>query len=160
VEAKEAIDDKITRPSAPWSSSMKLLWTAFLIIASFFVTATLLTYIELAYYASSGFAEIDRGTPMKPLLLSGFSLLGIISKRLFDAASQRTKGNTLSLLNEALSPLSLIRSIVICPIVIISFDQSLQQISDMTLIGLIAYQNGFFFETVLQSREKKAADGS
>jgi hypothetical protein len=139
---------------------MKLFWTAVLIIASFFVTATLLSYIEQVYYAPSGYEAIDHGTPVKPLLLSGFSLLGIISKRLFDAASQRTKSNTLSVLIDALSPLSLIRSIVICPIVIISFYQSLQQISDMILIGLIAYQNGFFFETVLQSREKKAADRS
>ena len=139
---------------------MKLLWNAVLAIASFFVIATLLSYVEQVYYAPSGYEAIGHGTLVKPLLLSGFSLLGIISKRLFDAASQRTKASTLSVLSDVLSPLSLIRSIVICPIVIISFYQSLQQIEDMILIGLIAYQNGFFFETILHSREKKAAEGS
>jgi hypothetical protein len=134
---------------------VKLLWAGLLIVTSFFVTTILLLVVERLYFTPHGFEDINPGTPVKPLLLSGLSLLGILSKRLFDAASQPGKGSTFNVLIEALSPLSLIRSIVVCPIVIITFYQSLKQIPDLILVGLIAYQNGFFFESILQGKEKK-----
>jgi len=42
----------------------------------------------------------------------------------------------------------------------ISLYPRLQEIGDIFLVGLIAYQNGFFFEAVLQARTKVAAEAA
>ena len=134
---------------------MKLARAVLLLVGAFLATSLMFAYLEFALYSPSGFGELHQETPTKPLLLSGLSLLGIVSKRMFDVATQQGRTGIGDKLANVLSPTSLIRAIIICPIVIVSFYQSLQQIDDLFLVGLIAYQNGFFFETVLQTQGRK-----
>jgi hypothetical protein len=135
---------------------MRIVRTALFGVGSFILMATLFAYWELALFTPAPFAESGYYNVAKPVLLAGCSLLGIFSKSTFDALSQRRNwGHATSALVEALAPSNLLRAIIVCPIVIISFYQSIQQIGDFLLIGLIAYQNGFFFETVLKSGESR-----
>jgi hypothetical protein len=132
---------------------MKYLAALLLLVGSFVAAAILYTYVEFAYFSPLGFDEVGSAVPTKPLLLSGCSLLGIISKRLFDAAG-KSRTTLAAVLESVLAPVTLIRAIVVCPIVIISLYSRLQEINDIFLVSLIAYQNGFFFEAILQTRGK------
>jgi hypothetical protein len=135
---------------------MKVLAGVLMIGAAFLGAAILYAYIENVYFVPSGLEETGSAALTIPLVLSSCSLLGILSKRLFDTAMARPKGNFGAILSDALAPAALIGSIVACPIVMVSLYSRLREIQDIFLIGLIAYQNGFFFEAVLQARSKLA----
>jgi hypothetical protein len=137
---------------------MKLLATVLVAIGSFLLLAMLFAYVQFAYYSPAGFQNVDTGDITKPVVLSAFSLLGIFSKGALGAVMQtRERGTVLTLLATALSPKNLVRAIVVCPLVILSLYHSLQQIGDTVLVALIAYQNGFFFESILHSGAAKKA---
>ena len=134
----------------------KILLLTLLFATAFFALAILYVFVEIAFFTPHGYDQVSNASKSRGLILAGFSLLGILSKSIFDALRQKNKKETFTQqLIRSLSPGSLLRSILISPIVILSLYNSLQQISDSILIGLIAYQNGFFFETVLKSREEK-----
>jgi hypothetical protein len=133
---------------------MKIVYAALLAVGSFFLLAFLFAYWQIAYYTPAGFQGTGHATAItKPLVLSACSLLGIFSKSILDAVSQHKSRRDRLVFTDVFNLRSLLRAIVVCPVVIISFYQSIQAISDLMLVGLIAYQNGFFFETVLQDRE-------
>jgi uncharacterized membrane protein (UPF0182 family) len=139
---------------------MKLLAAMLMIAGSFVGAALIYAYVEFAWFTPLGFDEAATTMPVKPLVLSACSILGIVSKRLFDAATSRSKTRLGVMLGEALAPAALIRAVVACPIIMISLYPRLQELGDVFLIGLIAYQNGFFFEAVLQARGKVAVEAA
>jgi hypothetical protein len=139
---------------------MRMLLGLLMIAGSFVGAAFIYAYIEFAWFSPLGFDEAATTMPVKPIVLSSCSILGIVSKRLFDAATSRSKVRLGVMLGEALAPAALVRAVVTCPIVMISLYPRLQEIGDIFLVGLIAYQNGFFFEAVLQARTKVAAEAA
>jgi hypothetical protein len=131
---------------------MKLLVTILVAVGAFVALAVLFSYVQIAYYTPAGFNGAESSDITRPILLSAFSLLGILSKGVLGVMLRpQARQGGLGLIASALSPEKIIRAIVVCPLVILSLYHSLQQITDIILVALIAYQNGFFFEAILHA---------
>jgi len=100
---------------------------------------------------------IDVLATTKAIILALFTIVGIWSKMLFeeientDAVKFKLKESIKKVRTSKHTWLTLL----ICPAIIGSFYESLKTVDNLLLIGMFAYQNGFFFRAVLGKKETK-----
>lgn len=137
---------------------MKLILSILNIFGLFVALAAVFVYVEIDFFTPYGFENAGDADLLRPSLLSAFSVLGIISKSLFDSLQSSTASANLGKsIQFALSLRNIIRAVIICPLVILGFYNTLDSISDSLIIYLLAYQNGFFFEAILHPVKPEAA---
>ncbi len=83
-------------------------------------------------------------------------VLGISSKVVSDAIQEssgkrRGKGILKRIFN-GLALRNLIRALLLSPVILLALLQAIQHIADFKIVLLLAYQNGFFFQSVLPSK--------
>lgn len=103
----------------------------------------------------SGFqgADLDRSTA-RVISLSVSCIVGILSKFLFDRLKQKYKSSR-SFYHQLVSALKVSGvAIVVSPIIILGVYGLLEKVDDPILLILIGYQNGFFFQTILASKQQ------
>jgi hypothetical protein len=91
--------------------------------------------------------------------MAAATALGIMSKLAYDFLSSPSFFSDVTTTSRKIAILSLARSVllsaILSPIVIYAVYKTLSEIDDGILASLICYQNGFFFQTILASREPK-----
>ncbi len=122
----------------------------------FSVAKYYLTEVEFA-----GFKETDSDLLfeyfLKPSIIGLFTVIGIFSKILFDEVekSRKYRFSFKRIFRESASSRSLWIVILACPIVILAIYQSVEEIENLLLIGLLSYQNGFFFKTIIKDDDEE-----
>jgi hypothetical protein len=118
------------------------------------IMLVLFSYRQLRLVSSFGFKEIDSPNLFhRPLLLTAGCLVGILSKAIYDQLIKpKRSGGFLATLKEGLAPEKVTIAILLSPIVILSGYSKIDQVNDPALVALLAYQTGFFFQTVLNGR--------
>lgn len=128
---------------------------AIMIVISLATTAFgfLFAYVEYAR-SESGFQSIDTSKAAeRASVLAASCVVGILSKFIFDRISRRYKTNfslTGAIVNSAKA---VVVAMIVSPIIIVGLYGLIEKVEDPILLFLIAYQNGFFFQTVLGKAE-------
>lgn len=92
---------------------------------------------------------------IRPIVLSVSTIIGILSKITYDLIRE-TKEKEFSItkvFKNAISSKQAWLAIILCPIIILSFYTSIEQIRNNALVAIMAYQNGFFFKSILKKNE-------
>lgn len=132
---------------------MKLLLLAFVWLLFLVAIAAAFTYVDLVYFTPKGAFESDAGLPKKPIVLALACLLGIFSKALYDQLQQLPPTAKYGeIARGALAPRRVLGSLIVCPVIVVSFYSTLSAVSDLLMIALLSYQNGFFFQSVLSAK--------
>jgi hypothetical protein len=95
-------------------------------------------------------------------LIVAMTLGGILSKNIYDQISGITDQpvSILKVLASLYQQGRLWISVIVCPLVVLGFYDSVVQMKSMTLLALFCYQNGFFFESIINGlAEKKDRSG-
>ncbi|MFO1109285.1 MAG: hypothetical protein U1E61_08890 [Bradyrhizobium sp.] len=107
----------------------------------------------LALGANSGANTVNIRTYM-----GAATAFGIMSKLIYDFLSSSSFYEVLTT-SRGQAILSITRSVllsaILSPIVLYAVYKTLAEIDDSMLAALMCYQNGFFFQTILTSREPK-----
>lgn len=136
-------------------------------LSSFLITIAILSiyfivfsYLKLNSTIGFGFklGEINLiETFLRPFLLGLFTIIGILSKIAFDMIEKadEKKFNILEIIKKTINSKNAWIAIIVCPVIIISFFSSIQEIESNPLVSLMAYQNGFFFNSILNKGNEK-----
>jgi len=113
----------------------------------------LFAYVEHSR-SVSGFQSFDTSNATKRAsILATSCVIGILSKFIFDRLSKlyKTKVSFIGSLTNAFK--AIVIAMIVSPIIIVGLYGLLEKIEDTILLALIAYQNGFFFQSVLGKTE-------
>lgn len=85
------------------------------------------------------------------------TMAGILSKAIYEELQKATDDDfdLGAVLLGAVTTRRFVIALVVAPIVILAFLKALDDISSHLLVGLMAYQNGFFFRTVIEGGGQK-----
>lgn len=138
-------------------TTLKNIIILVIVLAGYFI---LFSYLEIKALNLNGFLDtFDEWNEfvIKPFIISISTLLGILSKYVYDEIEKvsEEKFSIKAVLKKSKTKKSFWLSIIICPAVIGAFYQSISEINSNILIGIIAYQNGFFFKSLFKNDEKK-----
>jgi uncharacterized membrane protein len=86
-------------------------------------------------------------------VLAVCTAMGIFSKNLYDLMT-RSQADRVGMSFRALLK-SVVLSVILAPIVVISFLDQLKEFSSPLFAIVFAYQNGFFFQTIIQQGLKR-----
>jgi hypothetical protein len=117
------------------------------------------TYRQVGDVTSFGLLETynETSSPLRrPVILAGACLLGILSKALYDEflRPRAKQAGFYATVARGLAPERVVISLIVSPIIILSAYTRIDQVDDLVLVALIAYQTGFFFQTVLNGHRK------
>jgi hypothetical protein len=116
------------------------------------------TYRQVGDVTSFGFLEMYNQTSSllrRPVTLAAACLFGILSKALYDEFTRpRAKqAGFYATVERGLAPDRVVISLI-SPIIILSAYTRIDQVDDLVLVALMAYQTGFFFQTVLNGHRR------
>lgn len=89
-------------------------------------------------------------------LLAFFTLFGILCKVFYDQLAQEKDDgfNVLKVFHKTINSRQAWMSLIVCPIIILGFYKTIQDIDSYPLISLLAFQNGFFFKSILSNKKE------
>lgn len=91
---------------------------------------------------------------VKPVFFAFFTIVGIFSKVILEEIRSHKKAagekniSISSVLNKGCFSKTFLYTILACPLIALTFYPTLNEISSNSLLGLLSYQNGFFFRSV------------
>ncbi len=109
------------------------------------------SFLYVLFFLPHGYFPLVKSFIAEPILLGFFTFFGIICRHIY-VGLERTKKNKINIVQvflKAFKSKSLWMSVIICPVVLISVFKGLERMPDDLLAYLFAYQNGFFFESIL-----------
>lgn len=119
------------------------------------MTSCLFIY-QVYYISPMGFSDVTlMNDLLNPLLFSFFTIVGIISRIIYNNIDNHKskKINILKILKESLEKKEIWLAILVSPIIIASFYTALSQIDNLMLLSLMSYENGFFFKTIFEKKD-------
>lgn len=129
-----------------------------------------LIFAWINYHEHQGFGfmkDIDKNhLPTKQIVLAAFTMLGIFSRILFDEikAANSEHIRIFKVVRKALASANFWLAISISPIVFGFVAKQFETLPDNASLGLMAYQNGFFFNSIFsmvqKNSESKARSGN
>lgn len=88
-----------------------------------------------------------------PILVSVATVIGVWSKAAFDVATKTNPEPTFKqVISDSFSARRLFAPLLVSPIVIGAFYNDLKMQTDLFLMFIVAYQNGFFWKTILSRK--------
>jgi len=124
-----------------------------------FGLAIIFYFVDIYYFSPHGFfkQEVELYQIKKPLLLSFFTLFGIISRILYNEIEIQNDEyiNIFELLHNAFKSKEFWKALLVSPIILIGFYKTIDSINSNSLISLMAFENGFFFNSVIETRKKE-----
>jgi hypothetical protein len=132
------------------------------LIAALVLLLVVFSVAQLWDIALMGFQPVDRvatGDAIRAGILSIATVLGVVSRGIYDELeripSRHIGFRRLIKLATASKPFWV--AILISPILMLAFYESVREISNGFLVGVMAYQNGFFFRSILAARGEPKA---
>ena len=134
---------------------------AFLVVVGITITyICIFSYIKLSSTIGFGFTlnDIDiLDTFLRPILLGVFTIVGILSKIAFDMIEKvdEKEFKIKDIFKKTINSKNAWIAILACPAIIVSFFSSIEEIESEPLVSLMAYQNGFFFKSIIGKDKEK-----
>lgn len=98
----------------------------------------------------------------RAILLSVFTVLGILAKIIYDEIDKSSDDgfSMLKVVQKAVNSRQAWMALITCPVVILAFYKSLNDVQNISLICLLSFQNGFFFKSVFNKKDQKPAEAT
>ncbi len=101
-------------------------------------------------HSERGFSSLDiEAMSTRIIVVSLASVFGILSKLALDALQIGAPRLLPFFRVSTIFFRRILSAVIICPLVILPLYSMLQELDDVILLALFAYQNGFFFQTIL-----------
>jgi len=132
---------------------IKTFYSIFILILLLFLLTGIFFLLKIKF--SYGFGYTSSTALLvalkRAIVLSFFTILGILFRLFYDDLKniKREKIRITNVIRRSINTRATWMAIIISPVIIITFFKSLESISSDALVALIAYQNGFFFRSIL-----------
>lgn len=135
---------------------MKAIGTFLLLISAVALVGSVFVWRELALNDARGFFDIgtDPAVLVRPVVLSVATIFGILSRVIYEALVQWPKKSVVigSVLGRSLRSKEFWLALLVSPVIILAFYQSMRTLDSLMLVALVGYENGFFFHSVLSAK--------
>ena len=134
----------------PWRWAIILL-CAFLIggIVSWFGYRQLIS----GFYGQDRFSTVGEFTIVRAIGLYVFMVIGMLARGLHDYIQRCSSINIIMATRRVMNSTAFLMAIIVSPIVFFAIYNSTAQVPDNIVALLLSFQNGFFWQTVLEKSE-------
>jgi hypothetical protein len=128
-----------------------LTWLLF-----FCIVASAFSYHDVLLFAPRGLDETSFNDAIHTSIVRGLlvglgCVIGILGKSIYDdLPSMDSQMSYRQLFSRALAPKRVVTAAIACPLTILAFQGDLGRVTDPMLLAVLAFQNGFFFQTILK----------
>ena len=135
---------------------MNRLWVVFSVVATIVaIMFAAMLWLELRYQLVLGAQEVTQGMPpwLVPVLITISTFLGVLARSVYEVltAPNGAPNTYKGILAAALAPSKTILALVISPVLIGLFYNTIRSSDDVFFILVTSFQNGFFWKTLLKT---------
>ena len=130
---------------------MMILRNSILFLMAICLMSSIYLLSDILLFDHAGFLPaITSSIILKNIIIGLSTFLGIASRHLLKKLEkEKSQINIIDVLKNFFKTKDLWISIIICPVILVTVFKSVEQVPDNLLAYLFAYQNGFFFNSII-----------